>query len=111
FKPALGPRPVHVLRRGDVHSPIAPAEPGALSALEGLASRFELDDPGDEGSRRVALARWLVDHRNVLTWRSIVNRVWQSHFGQGIVSTPNDFGRNGARPSQPELLDWLAMTF
>ena len=65
-------------------------------------------DPGDEAARRAALARWLSDPRNPLTWRSIVNRVWQHHFGRGIVDTPNDFGRMGRTPTHPELLDWLA---
>jgi hypothetical protein len=62
-----------------------------------------------EGERRAALARWLSDPRNPLTWRSIANRVWQYHFGRGIVDTPNDFGRMGSPPSHPELLDWLAV--
>ena len=64
-----------------------------------------------EGDRRAALARWLTDSRNPLTWRSIVNRVWQYHFGRGIVATPNDFGRMGQLPTHPELLDWLAVEF
>src|SRR5262249_51255508 len=58
-----------------------------------------------------ALANWIADANNPLTWRSIVNRVWHYHFGRGLVATPNDFGWNGARPSHPELLDWLAVTF
>jgi hypothetical protein len=73
--------------------------------------RFKLADPNNEGSRRVALARWVSDPRNPLTWRSIVNRVWHYHFGRGIVDTPNDFGHMGAQPTHPELLDWLAVSF
>jgi hypothetical protein len=65
----------------------------------------------DEGQRRAALARWITDPRHPLTWRSIVNRVWQYHFGRGIVDTPNDFGHMGQRPSHGELLDWLAADF
>jgi hypothetical protein len=64
-----------------------------------------------EGARRAALAAWLTDTRNPLTWRSIVNRVWQYHFGRGIVPTPSDFGRMGEPPSHPALLDWLAADF
>ena len=111
FKPAGGPREVRVLHRGDIHSPKAIATPGALGALADLPSRFELHDPGDEGARRVALAEWLVHRDNVLTWRSIVNRVWHHHFGAGIVATPNDFGTMGAAPTHPQLLDWLAFEF
>jgi hypothetical protein len=79
--------------------------------LPALVSRFEVDPATPEGARRVALAKWIVDKNNPLTWRSIVNRVWQYHFGQGLVSTPNDFGRMGALPTHPELLDWLAAEF
>jgi hypothetical protein len=59
----------------------------------------------------VALAHWIIDPDNPLTWRSVVNRVWQHHFGRGIVDSPNDFGRMGSLPSHPGLLDWLARTF
>jgi hypothetical protein len=76
-----------------------------------LAHEFVSSDSQDEGSARAALARWIVDPGNVLTWRSIVNRVWQYHFGAGLVDTPNDFGRMGSLPSHPELLDWLAVEF
>src|SRR5206468_10387249 len=64
-----------------------------------------------EGLRRAALAKWITDTNNMLTRRSIVNRVWHYHFGRGIVETPNDFGHMGAAPSHPELLDWLAFWF
>ncbi|MGC1276566.1 MAG: PSD1 and planctomycete cytochrome C domain-containing protein [Planctomycetaceae bacterium] len=107
FRPAERPRTIHVLLRGDVRQPGAVAEPGALSCISGFDGPFSVSDPNDEGSRRVALARWLSDPRNVLVWRSIVNRVWQYHFSRGLVDTPNDFGRMGATPSHPELLDWL----
>jgi Protein of unknown function (DUF1553) len=105
------PRSIHVLARGDVEQPREAVSPGALSCLPGLQAEFALPHPDDEGSRRAALARWLTSRRNVLTWRSIVNRVWHYHFGRGLVETVNDFGRNGARPSHPELLDWLAAAF
>jgi mono/diheme cytochrome c family protein len=111
FKPAIKPRPVSVLRRGDIRQPIGPASPGALCCVGGLAARFELTDPQDEGQRRAALARWVIDRQNVLTWRCIVNRVWHYHFGRGICDTPNDLGRMGGAPSHPELLDRLAVTF
>ena len=111
FKPAKQPRTVHVLNRGSIHSPGKEARPGALSCINELDSRFAIDQPNAEEQRRAALANWLADDRNVLLWRSIVNRVWHYHFGRGIVGTPNDFGRMGERPSHPELLDWLAYEF
>ncbi len=105
------PRPIHVLNRGSLEKPGREAGPGTLSCLQGLSSRFELAPNHSEGERRAALAKWLTDARNPLTWRSIVNRVWQYHFGRGLVETPNDFGRMGGRPTHPELLDWLAVEF
>ncbi len=105
------PRTIHWLARGNVLTPLHEVGPGSLAMLEMLPSRFELPADHQEGDRRVALARWLSDSRNPLTWRSIVNRVWQYHFGQGIVATPNDFGLMGSLPTHPELLDWLAIWF
>lgn len=105
------PRPIHLLQRGDVEQPRSPVGPGALSCVPGLPGELAVNDPQQEGSRRVALADWLARPDNVLTWRSIVNRVWHYHFGKGLVDSPNDFGFNGGRPSHPELLDWLAVTF
>ena len=108
FRPAEGVRAVHLLHRGDVLQPGTVAEPGALSCLPGLDGRFELADSHDEGRRRAALAHWLSEPQNVLVWRSIANRVWQYHFGRGLVDSPNEFGRMGKTPTHPELLDWLA---
>lgn len=105
------PRAIHVLARGDVKKPGKLAPPGALSAVNPLPARFAVGSDDPEGARRHALADWITDPRNPLTWRSIVNRVWQYHFGRGLVETPNDFGRMGAQPSHPELLDWLAVEF
>jgi hypothetical protein len=113
FRPAAAPRPIHVLKRGEVTKPGAVVVPGAVEAVPGLANHFDnaLRDPNDEGPRRSALAGWLTDPANPLTWRVIVNRVWHYHFGKGIVDTPNDFGKMGGAPSHPELLDWLAADF
>ncbi len=105
FRPALLPRPVHLLERGSVEAPGPLAQPGAIGV------RFTLPDPADEGARRLALARWISAKENAFTWRSIVNRVWHYHFGSGLVDTPNDFGRMGSQPSHPELLDYLAVWF
>ena len=105
----IEPRPIFLLDRGEVEQPGPEVTPGAPSCVAGLESDF--DASLDEGARRLALADWIADPENPLTWRSIVNRVWQHHFGRGLVDTPSDFGRNGSTPSHPELLDWLAATF
>ena len=110
-RPVAVPRPVFELRRGDILKPGDQARPGTLSAVPALKARFDLSDANDEGQRRAALAKWLSDPVNPLTWRSIVNRVWHYHFGRGLSSMPNDFGRMGSAPSHPELLDWLAADF
>ncbi len=100
-----------VLRRGEIAQPVEQVSPGALSCLPDLPAQLTVDRPNDEGARRAAFAHWLSDHRNVLTWRSIVNRVWHYHFGRGIAASPGDLGHMGAVPSHPELLDWLAVEF
>jgi hypothetical protein len=107
----IRPRPIHILKRGDVERKGGLVSAGALSLLPDLDHHFLKVKDGDEGSRRAALAEWLTDDGNGLVWRSIVNRIWQYHFGRGLVDTPNDFGKNGSRPSHPELLDWLAVHF
>ncbi|HIE72335.1 MAG TPA: DUF1549 domain-containing protein, partial [Planctomycetes bacterium] len=111
FTAPTKPRPVHLLAHGDVKQPLDLMTAGALSCLPTLSHHFELPPEAGEGQRRAALANWIADKDNPLTWRSIVNRVWQYHFGRGLVDTPNDFGRMGSKPSHPELLDWLAVWF
>ncbi|MEQ2006898.1 MAG: DUF1553 domain-containing protein [Limisphaerales bacterium] len=105
------PRVIQVLHRGDVKQPKDEVAAGAPSYLTGLPGEFALPAGHSEGERRAALAKWLASPDNPLTWRSLVNRVWQYHFGRGLVETPNDFGRMGALPTHPELLDWLAVEF
>ena len=105
----IEPRPIFLLARGEVEHPGPEVGPGAPSCIAVLDADF--DAGADEGARRLALADWIADPENPLTWRSIVNRVWQHHFGRGLVDTPSDFGRNGSSPSHPELLDWLAVDF
>ena len=105
------PDPIYVLRRGDVMQRGDEVQPGALSRMSLLNP--DLLPPGQtsEPERRLALARWIGDPANPLTARVFVNRVWQYHFGRGIVGTSSDFGRNGETPTHPELLDWLAAEF
>ncbi|MGV3773449.1 MAG: DUF1553 domain-containing protein [Verrucomicrobiales bacterium] len=105
------PRPIHLLNRGDVRKPIKEVVPGTFTVTESLPSRFDGVKDKPEGERRAALSQWITDTRHPLTWRSIVNRVWQYHFGKALVESPNDFGRMGRLPSHPELLDWLAVEF
>ncbi len=111
FSPASSPRPIYLLDRGDVRSPQQLVSPAGVACVQGPPSQFELADANNEAQRRAALAHWLSDRRNALVRRSIVNRVWQYHFGQGLVDTPNDFGRMGSPPTHPELLEWLAGWF
>jgi hypothetical protein len=102
------PRPIYILPRGDVTKPSKEVGPGAILAVPGINGRFELPPNHTEGDRRAALAKWLTDPNNPLTWRVMANRVWQYHFGRGLVDTPNDFGKMGQLPTHPELLDFLA---
>ncbi len=106
--PKRAPRQIHLLERGNVKQPGPEAVAGSLACVPGLPDRFDLPNSQDEGSRRAALAKWLSDQQNVLTWRSIANRIWHHHFGRGLCDTPNDFGQMGAKPTHPKLLDWLA---
>jgi hypothetical protein len=96
------PRETHILLGGDFTRKGAVVRPAVPAVLPQLP-------PG--AITRLDLARWLMDARNPLTSRVTVNRMWQAYFGKGIVETENDFGLQGARPTHPELLDWLATEF
>lgn len=101
----------HVLRRGDVSQPGDVVRPGGLRAVAGGNSDFGLPENAPDAARRNALAAWITHPDNPLFARVAVNRIWQYHFGQGLVTTSGDFGFSGGKPSHPELLDWLAVTF
>jgi hypothetical protein len=105
------PEATFVLRRGDVENPGEEVSAGALSAVKALKADFGLAADAPEGERRRKLADWLASADNPLTARVMVNRLWQHHFGRGLVASPSDFGFSGDRPSHPELLDWLADEF
>jgi mono/diheme cytochrome c family protein len=101
------PDEIHLLNRGDPEQPreeVVPALPSALG-------ESKLSSETDEQERRRVLADWIASPDNPLTARVMVNRVWQGHFGTGLVETASDFGRMGTKPSHPDLLDWLAAEF
>jgi hypothetical protein len=100
----------HVLRRGDPDKQGREVAPGLPEVLVHGSSTSPIPTEHTTG-RRLWLARWIANAENPLTARVIVNRVWQHHFGRGIVATPNDFGLMGEPPTHPELLDWLASRF
>ncbi len=108
-----GPVVTPVLRRGDALTPGTPVEPGVPQALATPVA-FQWTPPAAEArtsGRRLAFAKWMTQPDHPLTARVMVNRIWMQHFGQGLVSTPEDFGLLGSPPSHPELLDWLAREF
>ena len=100
-----------VLNRGDVGSPAEVVSPAALSAVMGKSADFGLAPDARDADRRIKLAEWVTARENPLFSRVMVNRLWQYHFGQGLVATPSDFGFNGGHPSHPDLLEWLAQRF
>ena len=102
-KPEGEPVKTHVLIGGDVARPGEQVHPGFLSA-----AAFSKCQDSSWPPSRIAVADWLLDRRHPLTARVLANRLWQYHFGTGIVATPNDFGKNGAKPTHPKLLDYLA---
>ncbi len=101
--------PTPLLKRGDWRKPDAVIEPGFISVILSVAPKLVSTDttPG----RRTALAKWIASAENPLTARVMVNRIWQQHFGKGLVASSNDLGKTGDRPTHPELLDWLAAEF
>lgn len=123
FKPAAsyalcvtetGPNPsdTFILKRGNPQAQGDKVVPAFLSPLGGGKATIPAPEPGAKSSgRRLALANWIASPDNRLTSRVMVNRIWQHHFGRGIVRSPNNFGLLGDSPTHPELLDWLASTF
>ena len=103
-----GRGPFHVFLGGSPEQHGDPVAPSSLSTLELVTTGYQLDHDAPEHERRLALADWLAAPDNPLTPRVLANRVWQHHFGTGIVDTPSDFGYMGGRPSHPQLLDLLA---
>jgi hypothetical protein len=97
-----------IFERGDSQRKGEHVVPASMSTLADAMKHYELPDDAPEQQRRSALAQWIVAKDNPLTPRVTANRLWQHHFGTGIVATPNDFGYMGERPTHPELLDWLA---
>ncbi len=103
--------PVYLLRKGNFANPGGEVPPGFLSVLGTRTLEPAAASSAATSLRRKALADWLTAPENPLPARVMVNRLWRDHFGRGIVATPSDFGTQGAAPSHPELLDWLASEF
>jgi hypothetical protein len=111
---AVTPRDAVAMRvhlRGNPATPGDVVTPGGVSSLAGLGPDFGLAADAPQADRRRKLAGWITDPANPLFARVAVNRLWQAHFGTGLIETPSDLGFNGGRPSHPELLDWLASEF
>ena len=109
----LGPQPppTRILMRGDVATPGALVAPGPPSIMSAGLPEYRPEPLSHSSGRRLALARWLTHPNHPLTARVMVNRMWQHHFGTGLVSTPGNFGRMGAAPENQPLLDWLSTEF
>ncbi|MFM8274405.1 MAG: DUF1553 domain-containing protein [Gemmata sp.] len=104
--------PLHLLKKGDPNRPGPVVEPGHLSAVPSLDKPLAVPpERAKTTTRRLQLANWIVDPKNPLAARVWVNRLWQGHFGSGLVRTPDNFGFTGEKPTHPELLDWLAAEF
>ena len=109
---ASGPPKTHLLDGGSYNKPLHELQPGYLKIIAGVNNLANIVPPR-EGTvgRRTTLAKWLTDPRNPLTARVMANRIWQGHFGSGLVGNANDLGIQTAPPRHPELLDWLASEF
>jgi mono/diheme cytochrome c family protein len=108
----IDPRPSYFLHRGNVDAKGPVMTPGVLTVASVTEPAFPAPPPEAKSTfRRSGFADWLVSPANPLTARVMVNRIWQHHFGEGIVRTPSNFGKMGESPSHPRLLDWLAMEF
>ena len=101
----------HVYFQGDYTHPLDEVSPGFLSVFDPGSARIGQPANADTTGRRTALANWIASSDNPLTARVLMNRLWQHHFDRPLVATPNDFGYGGARPTHPDLLDWLAVEF
>ena len=103
----------HLLRRGQHNQPAEEVEPGVPAAFCSTSNVYRWERPAAGGSsgRRTALARWITSPENPLFARVMVNRIWQHHFGAGLVTTPDNLGQSGAKPTHAELLDYLAAEF
>ena len=116
FDVSTSPSPTPLLRRGNFETPGEPIAPGVLAILDDPEQPFDWEataskSPPTTTGRRLALAEWITNPNHPLTARVMVNRIWQYHFGEGLVRTPDDFGVRGSRPTHPELLDWLSVEF
>jgi hypothetical protein len=106
------PSPLHLLKNGQREHPMQVIVPASMSLIPSLQREFDVPPEASKSSlRRLQLARWIADPANPLTPRVLVNRLWQHHFGQAIVRTPNNFGFLADPPTHPQLLDWLAAEF
>ncbi|RLS55648.1 MAG: DUF1553 domain-containing protein [Planctomycetota bacterium] len=100
--------PTHILIRGNARAQGDAVQPGFPAVLTSTTPEIRVPDHGASTGRRRALAEWMVSPENPLTARVIVNRIWQWHFGRGIVASSSNFGLQGDAPTHPELLNWLA---
>jgi len=108
------PRPMNIHIRGSAHAPgdeVEPGLPAVLASGDSEPRPVEASPSQATSGRRLALANWMVDPENPLTARVMANRLWQHHFGRGIVPSTSDFGHLGEKPTHPDLLDWLATQF